>query len=295
MQKKSGFSLIELLVVVVIIGVLGAVGLVGYQAYIEQSRDATTKDNFEFLKRTLDQDIVSVENDLNSRSKFAETLTAKSKCYVLRDRYISSINLERNNPFNESQGLICDGNHFASYANGGAVDNASLKIARGRTMVYCDGIDFENASYKLVSGDLGMKFCTCTGQKECPTTKRFQGSIDNVSIFGLGATSMTVSFAYAHDNVTWARMRGNDALIGNQVGKVTQISGTTSPITLVVSGLKTEPASGDGVFEINKNVCFTPFGAANLATYRTTSLGGEGLYSTLTDNLTEISERHRCY
>ena len=74
-------------------------GILGYQAYISQARDATTKDNFEFLKRTLDQDIVSVSNDLNARSKFSEGLTKSSRCYVLRDRYIADMNLERSNPF----------------------------------------------------------------------------------------------------------------------------------------------------------------------------------------------------
>ena len=63
-MRTSGFSLIELLVVVAIIGILGGVGIVGYQAYISQTQDATTKDNFEFLKRTLDQDIVLVSNEL---------------------------------------------------------------------------------------------------------------------------------------------------------------------------------------------------------------------------------------
>ena len=74
-MRTSGFSLIELLVVVAIIGILGGVGIVGYQAYISQTQDATTKDNFEFLKRTLDQGIVSVFNKLTARSKFSECLT----------------------------------------------------------------------------------------------------------------------------------------------------------------------------------------------------------------------------
>ena len=74
---------------------LGGVGIVGYQAYISQTQDATTKDNFEFLKRTLDQDIVSVSNELAARSKFSEGLTKASKCKELRDSYIRDINLER--------------------------------------------------------------------------------------------------------------------------------------------------------------------------------------------------------
>ena len=77
--------------VVAIIGILGGVGIVGYQAYISQTQDATIKDNFEFLKRTLDQDIVSVSNELAARSKFSEGLTNASKCYELRDRYIRPV------------------------------------------------------------------------------------------------------------------------------------------------------------------------------------------------------------
>lgn len=93
--RTSEFSLIELLVVVAINSIMGGVGLVGYQAYISQTQDATTKDNFEFLKRTLDQDIVLVSNELAARSKFSEGLTKASKCYELRYRYIRDMNLER--------------------------------------------------------------------------------------------------------------------------------------------------------------------------------------------------------
>ena len=67
--------------VVAFIGIVGGVSIVGYQAYISQTQDSTTKDNFEFLKRALDQDILSVSNELAARSKFSEGLTKASKCY----------------------------------------------------------------------------------------------------------------------------------------------------------------------------------------------------------------------
>ncbi len=299
-SKESGFSLIELLVVVVIIGVLGAVGLVGYQAYISQARDATTKDNFEFLKRTLDNDIVSVENDLAARSKFAETLDSSSKCFVLRDRYITQINAERDNPFNPSRGQICDGNHYASYANGGGTpDNKSVSIKRGRTMVYCDGVDFINASYKEVSGKLGMKFCTCTGQDECATTFRFKGSV-TTDTTGTGTFQVPITWNTA-DHATFPSPRVKKLLIGNIVYNITA-GASAPPMNIAVKDVvgTVTFAQNTAVYEINDDICFTPYGASSGLTATTTGYlaedtSGNGLYSTLAHGSTAMPERHRCY
>ena len=67
---RNGFSLIELLVVVSIIGILASVGLVAYQVYIDTTKDSVASDFSEFFKRSLDNDIVSIENNQRDDRQF---------------------------------------------------------------------------------------------------------------------------------------------------------------------------------------------------------------------------------
>ena len=85
---RNGFSLIELLVVVSIIGILASVGLVAYQVYIDTTKDSVASDSSEFFKRSLDNDIVSIENNLNSRSELSEGLKLSIFCYDTVDSYV---------------------------------------------------------------------------------------------------------------------------------------------------------------------------------------------------------------
>ena len=267
MSVKSGFSLIELLVVVAIIGILAAVGITGYQVYIAQTRDATTVDNFEFLKRTLDQDILSLENDLSARSDFADNLSSTSRCFELKDNYIEDINVIRSNPFNEAKGQVCDGNHFSTHRNeeaGSTVNTVTL--TRGQTMVYCDGIDVRNASWKQVNDNLGLKFCTCSGQAECETTRRYVGTI--AANYPNGpATFDTIRISNPNkDNIT----ANAQLLIGNQLVSVSggsfQVLTSLTLHELDVS-LTQSVNGGDTVYEVNGNVCFTPPGESTKALY----------------------------
>lgn len=284
-MRKSGFSLIELLVVVAIIGILGGIGIVGYQVYISQARDATSKDNFEFLKRTLDQDIVSVSNDLASRSKFSEGLTEASQCFQLRDRYIVDMNLERSNPFNSARGQVCDGNHFTSHTLENNPSATTVKIKRGQTMVYCTGKDIQTASWKTVSNKLGLKFCTCTGLDECETTYRYAGALKDNITKSAGAQTITIKSPNMTD-ISSTSGRITTLLIGEeqvQVNVWATVNG--SEHTVDIQSLAADKSENTAVYEINADLCFTPLGETTKALYLAD-------FSTFSGSL---PDRHKCY
>ena len=284
-MRTPGFSLIELLVVVAIIGILSGVGILGYQVYISQTRDATTKDNFEFLKRTLDQDIVSVSNELNARSKFSEGLTKASQCYVLRDRYIRDMNLDRSNPFDKAKGQVCDGNHFVSHILESNASATTVTLKRGQTMVYCTGTDIQNASWKTVSNKLGLKFCTCTGLDECVTTRRYAGQLrDNVTK-STGIQTIAIKSPNIA-NISGISGRMTLLLIGDEQVNVNVWDNTSGSVhTLDIQALAADKPENTPVYEVNNELCFTPLGETTKALYM----------STFSDFVAPLDSRHTCY
>ena len=260
--------MIELLVVVAIIGILATVGLVGFRAYIDTSKDAVTSDGFNFVKRQLNQDLLSLRNDLSAKSGLADNLSIRSQCMNVRDEYISMINSERRSPFNELLGAVCDGNHLATGVGTPAGRPTSVRLLRGQTMVYCSGTDLDSAMFAPVTGTIGLNYCTCTSSDSCETQLRRTGQIQTG---GIDSSRTIISIDI--DSSVPANLR-NTVPANIQVEGRAYVTVSGSLVTANQWDIIISPPLAAGVTDNNTNItevgqgiCFTPIGAADSASY----------------------------
>ena len=125
-SARTRFSLIQLLVVVAIIAILAAVGLFGYNVFISSSRDGVTSNRLETIDRTIDNDLVSIRNDLQTRSAAArDGLNNDIKVSSICEEYLDALIREMNSPASSNdkahknpfsgRPFACDGNAVAAY------------------------------------------------------------------------------------------------------------------------------------------------------------------------------------
>jgi len=105
-DKKKGFTLIEVLVVVIIMSILSSVGVIGYNNYTASVKDTATKVNYETINKLSANEFAKCK--LNKNSKIFNNHDCKSSTpptiAQLDDYFTNSQKLK--NPYDQKQKVI---------------------------------------------------------------------------------------------------------------------------------------------------------------------------------------------
>jgi prepilin-type N-terminal cleavage/methylation domain-containing protein len=103
-HEKNGFTLIELLVVIVIMGILSSLGVVGYNAYVDSSNDAATKNNYNKITKVLESEFAKCKLNKNSKILDNHSCASAPNILQLEDYFTNTQKLK--NSYNQNNKVI---------------------------------------------------------------------------------------------------------------------------------------------------------------------------------------------
>jgi prepilin-type N-terminal cleavage/methylation domain-containing protein len=100
----KAFTLIELLVVIVIMGILSSLGVVGYNAYVDSSNDAATKNNYNKITKVLEAEFAKCKLNKNSKILDNHSCASAPNILQLEDYFTNTQKLK--NSYNQNNKVI---------------------------------------------------------------------------------------------------------------------------------------------------------------------------------------------
>ncbi|MCE2517642.1 MAG: hypothetical protein J4F41_07395, partial [Alphaproteobacteria bacterium] len=255
----------------------------GYQLYIDTTKDEVSKDVGNFIDRTINTDVVSIENNLSARSDLTKNITTANKCWQMVSDLVSFTNganddLGKSNPFNKTQGSLCDGIHAAS-------DSSDINLPRGRTIVYCDGLDTVAHKIKL-SNNINIRRCTCT-ESDCTLTTADRRCVARLTS-GVSTSDSSISFTIQSYSPSGCIDSNTTQL------KVSGMTDALSVSSCTASGCTVSNAfaidNSTLIYEDDPTACYYPFGFASRSDFYTALTAHNGDFTNDTDYARHICE-----